>query len=74
MATARGDHTPPNPVKPAGPHAPHWNTAMEKALESARNDPSWPKHAQVSCRVDRQILVTGNPGDVRTYSVILETI
>jgi hypothetical protein len=74
MATARGDHTPPNPVKPEGHHAPHWNTALQLALDEARKDPNWPKQPEVACRVDRQIIVTGNPGDVRTYSVILETI
>ena len=72
MASARGDFTPPNPVPPAGPQTDHWRAATEQALQNARNDPTWPRHRDVRCRFLREVIVTGNPGDVKTYSVILQ--
>ena len=75
MATASGKVEPDPPDPPDGDHHMRWNEALKNALEDVKakqKKGEWPKK-DVPARVIRHVMVTGNPGDIKTYTIILDT-
>jgi len=75
MATANGSVDLENPDPPDGDHHMRWNEALKKALDDVKEKQKtgdWPKK-DIGARVIRHVTVTGNPGDIKTYSIILDT-
>jgi hypothetical protein len=63
----------PNP--PDTDHHVAWNEAMKGALEDVKEKQKtgeWPTE-DIEARVIRHITVTGNPGDIKTYRITLDT-